>query len=325
VWFVFIAENIFPLDRTRPADLEVRRFDDESHSWDVISKVTALPPPRAGQVVVLNGYVAYLSYQNSDESESLTILDTRDLEEVQQIADVPPVATNSQNMLGLLGVRGSSTDPLASGGTLNLMLEDCSASSCPLAIQPVFVGSAVTTGSLVSIGAYEGTPAFAQALTERHSFIAMHSTAASQVHLYDVDPFDIDQFDDTPLPSVSTTLNGLALFECENAVVVSEGDENRLRGVSLAGGSSAPFDLGREAQGLWFEPFTQVLIAPYNSDVDLPDPTEDNAGSIDAVSVTGQGVSAPLIELLAADDWSPPDDLRVLTAAVRIPPTFSCE
>jgi hypothetical protein len=326
VWFVFVAEEVFPLDKTRPADLEVRRYDPEGPGWVPVSQVTALPPPRAGQVVVLNGYLAYLSYRNSDQAETLTILDTRDLESIEQLdeADVPAVpAENNQSLVGLLGGRGSPTDRNAEGGTLNVMIEDCSRSGCPLMVQPLFVGSSVTAGTPVTLEPYNGTPAFAAALTERRSFVAMN-TLDDDVRLFEFDPFDVSDISDSPVASTTSTMNGLAILECEQALVLSEGDEARLRGVSLTGNVGQGFDLMRPGQSLYFEPYTRRLLAPYNENIDelMPEP---GSGSINAFTLTGNGVSAPTIEEVPADAWAPPEDLVPLTLAVRMPPTFACE
>ncbi|HEU5075921.1 MAG TPA: hypothetical protein VFU02_17125 [Polyangiaceae bacterium] len=326
VWFIFVAEDIFPLDRTRPADLEVRRFDPEGPGWTNVSQVTALPPPRAGQIAVLNGYVAYLSYRNSDEAETLTILDTRNLESIEQLdaADVPQVPQGTdQSLVGLLGARGSPTNRNAVGGTLNVMIEDCSRAGCPLVVQPIFVGSSVTAGAPVTLEDYNGTPAFASALTERRSFVSM-STVDDDVRLFEFDPFDVSDISDSPVATTTTTMNGLAILECEEALVLSEGDEARLRGVSLTGNVGQGFDLMRPGQELHFEPYTRKLLAPYNQDIAAPAPIE-GSGRIDAFTLTGNGVSAPTIEAVAAEDWGPPEDLVPLTLAVRMPPTFTCE
>lgn len=326
VWFVFVAEDIFPLDKTRPVDLEVRRYDPDGQDWTVVSQVTALPPPRAGHIAVLNGYLAYLSYRNSDEAETLTILDTRDLESIEQIddADVPAVAENeNESLVGLLGGRGSPTNREADGGTLNVMIQDCSRGGCPLVVQPMFVGSSVTAGTAVTLDTYEGTAAFASALTERRSFVAM-STVEDGVRLFEFDPFDVSDISDSPVATTTSSMKGLAILECDAALVLSEGDEARLRGVSLTSNVGQGFPLMRSGQELHFEPYQRRLLAPFNQD--NTDPTPDpEFGRIDAFTLTGNGVSAPTIEAVPESAWNPPEDLVPLTMAVRMPPTFTCE
>lgn len=326
VWFVFVAEDIFPIDRTRPADLEVRRYNPDGPGWTVVSEVTALPPPRAGHIAVLNGYLAYLSYRNSDEAETLTILDTRDLEDIKKLPDnqVPEVLTGvNQSLLGLLGARGSPTNRRAVGGTLNVMIGDCTRTECPLIVQPLFIGSQVTAGTAVDVAVYNGTPAFASALTERRSFVSM-STADEGARLFEFDPFDVSDVSDSPVATTTTTMNGLAILECESALVLSEGEEARLRGVSLTGNVGQGYALMRPGQELYFEPYTRRLLAPYNEDIAVSEP-EPGFGSIDAFTLKGNGVSAPTITPVAEKDWAPPDDLVPLTMAVRMPPTFSCD
>jgi hypothetical protein len=151
--------------------------------------------------------------------------------------------------------------------------------------------------------------------------------------LFDIDPFNPTEPDDSVLPSMSSTIGGLSLLECEGAVVVAEGAENQLRGVSLMGGATGPFNLRRPGQSLYFEPFSRILIAPYNSDPVEPEPVQGGVGqsgdpfaaSIDAFMVTGNGSSAPTITARSAEQWAPPADLAPLTIAVRNPETFECE
>lgn len=332
VWYVFIAEDIFPIDRSRPADLEVRRFDQATSEWVTVSRTTALPPPRAGQLAVLNQRLAYLSYRNSDQAETLTLLDTADLENITS-EEVPVTGSNGTSLVGLLGARGSATDSTVDGGTLNLMLSECpSGTTCSLGIQPYFVGGSVVAGTFEPLGSYVGSTAFATALQERRSFASFNSASDSQVHLFDIDPFDPTEADDSVLPSMSSTIGGLSLLECEGVVVMAEGTENQLRGVSLMGGATRPFDLMRAGQTLYFEPFSRVLIAPFNSDPTDPAPVVDDSGSVrgfaaalDAFAVEGNGVSAPTITRRSAAQWSPPADLAPLTLAVRSPETFECE
>jgi hypothetical protein len=336
VWYVFIAEEIFPIDPTRPADLEVRRFDSVAREWTTVSRTTALPPPRAGQLVVLNQRLAYLSYRNSDQAETLTLLDTTDLSDIS--AEEVPVTTGADTRLvGLLGARGSATDSTVDGGTLNLMLSECtSATACALGIQPYFVGGSAVAGTFEPLGDYVGSTSFANAIRERRSFVTFLGAGDSQVHLFDIDPFDPTEVDDSALPSMSSTVGGLSLLECEGVVVVAEGNENQLRGVSLAGGATRPFDLMRAGQALHFEPFSRTLLAPFNSDPLEPAPDAGNGmgaggassgfdASIDAFVVTGNGSSAPTITARTAAQWSPPADLAPLTLAVRNPETFECE
>lgn len=335
VWYVFIAEDIFPIDRTRPADLEVRRFDARRNVWTTVSRTTALPPPRAGQVAVLNQRIAYLSYRNSDQAETLTLLDTTDLSNISAEEIPVTVSGNATSLVGLLGARGSATDSTVDGGTLNLMLADCTTSAaCSLGIQPYFIGGSVVQGTFEPLGNYIGSTSFATAIRERRSFVSFLSAVGGQVHLFDIDPFDPTAPDDSVLPSMSSTIGGLSLLECEGAVVVAEGAENQLRGVSLMGGATGPFNLMREGQALYFEPFSRILIAPYNSDPADPAPVLGMVGqggiarfaaSIDAFMVTGNGSSAPTITARSATQWAPPADLAPLTIAVRNPETFECE
>lgn len=326
VWFLFVAEDIFPLDKTRPADLEVRRYDPDGPGWTDVSQVSALPPPRAGHVAVLNGYVAYLSYRNSDEAETLTILDTRNLDDIKKLADsaVPPVIEDAsqQSLVGLLGARGSPTNRDATGGTLNVMIRDCLQADCPLVVQPLFVGSDVSPGAPVTLDTYNGTPAFASALTERRSFVAIDT--GEGVRFFEFDPFDLSDLEDAPVATTTSTMRGLAVLECEESLVLSEGDEERLRGVSTKSYVGQAYDLMRPGQRLYFEPYTQRLLAPYNQDLDNLTPAE-GSGIIDEFTLTGNGVSAPTIEPVLAADWAPPADLVPLTLGVRMPPSFSCE
>jgi hypothetical protein len=120
-------------------------------------------------------------------------------------ADVPQIITGAdQHLVGLLGARGSPTNRNAVGGTLNVMIEDCTRSGCPLVVQPLFVGSSVTAGSPTTLEAYDGTPAFASALTERRSFVSM-STVDDGARLFEFDPFDVSDIEDSPVATTTTS------------------------------------------------------------------------------------------------------------------------
>jgi hypothetical protein len=181
----------------------------------------------------------------------------------------------------------------------------------------------VTAGTAVTLDDYSGTAAFSSALTERRSFVSMN-VSGSGVRLFEFDPFDVGDFSDGPVASTTTTMNGLAVLECEEALVLSQGDEQQLRGVSLTGNVAQGFDLMRPGQELHFEPFTRTLLAPYNQDIEEPMPGE-GFGAIQAFTLQGNGVSAPTIEEVESDSWNPPDDLVPLTMAVRMTPTFACD
>ena len=156
------------------------------------------------------------------------------------------------------------------------------------------------------------------------------ATTGTSVLLVEFDPFDAANMDSTQLPSSSQTLGGMLLLECENVVGLSETTEQRMRNVSLQGGLSATKNLMRDAQRLYFEPFSQKAVAPFNADPSNPTPVMPAAGdpataAIDAFIITGNGVSAPSVEVLATPDWVPPTDLAPLTAAMRTPIAFACE
>jgi hypothetical protein len=205
----------------------------------------------------------------------------------------------------------------------------CTATDCALSIQPVFVGSSVTAGTQQSVGNYLGTPAFTNALEERRGFIAMHDSAEMRAVLLEFDPFDAADQSVTVLPSAAETLGGTLLLECENVVGLAESTEQVLRGVSLQGGTSSVQDLMRGAQALHFEPFAARAIAPFSPDPANTMPVSNGMngpeGSIDAFSITGNGVSAPSIVAIPDTEWQPPNDLSPLTLTVRTPVAFECD
>jgi hypothetical protein len=92
--------------------------------------------------------------------------------------------------------------------------------------------------------------------------------------------------------------------------------------------------LGRAGEGVYYEPFTRTLVAPYRGQTPVADAGADageDAG-IDIGTAPAQliayrvGASGPSVSLqqLSERDWAVPAGLWAYTLAARVPRGFSC-
>jgi hypothetical protein len=323
VWFVFTASK-FPADPTRTADLEVRRFDDASKTWTVLSKASGLPPPRPDQLVVLNNRLAYLSHKvvSGSAAEALTVLDTSDLTQVEELAT--RVADEGEQYIGLVGTRGSDTNPDADGGSLDLMIgRNCDA-DCELFVQPVFVAGNLVNGAGAVIDHYRGAPRFVAGRTQAKVYAAMYSTRPAEE--VEVRVFAPDE------PAVSTVfpLNELSgedisafdLVECSKAGIVRTAQDTSLVSFHLESGFQQTTDLETLGALAYAEPFAGSAIA-FTFGPGLGGAGNDAAPPLRAFQVEPSGSDDLAVNERSL--WNPPDDLEPLTGAARYPEAWTCD
>lgn len=312
VWFVFTA-NKFPADPTRTADLEVRRFDDATNSWTLVSKASGLPPPRPDQLVVLNKRLAYLSYKvvSGAPVQALTVLDTGNLTDITTLET--RTADANTEYVGLVGTRGSDTDKEATGGALDLMIKrNCGGTDCELYAQPVFVGNNLVDGAGAIIDHFTGTPRFVAARTSTTVYAAMYSTrptTAVEVRSFPSDdPSTSTLFTVSQLTSQSIT--GFDLLECTQTGLLRGGADDTLLALHLESGNRQTTDLGATGDLVYGEPFNENAIA-------LGD-----APFIRAFQVEPSGTDDLAVNERSL--WNPPADLTPLTGATRYPEALEC-
>jgi hypothetical protein len=327
VWFFFVSSD-FPAKEDKVVNLQVRYFNDRSNTWTTISRVTTLPPPVPGSFAVLNDRLAYLSHAvvNGAVAPSLTILDTTDVNDVKVVSF--PTPATSGDMLLLLGTRGTADDPGGLGGTLDLGLAQNCGTTCELFVQPISVGSTVSTGVGHVIGSFRGTPVGA-ASTKRLSAYFAFAPATGSVVVSRIAPDAPESPTNSNAPPSATDLGGLALAECQQVVVFSADTEEALYGVTGAG-IGKTLALGRPGQLVAYEPFSRDAITTYNPPDDSFMNGAGGAGGgppgpeISAVRVTSPSSSSLTLALRTGAAWVPPDDVRVNALATRIPYPFEC-
>jgi hypothetical protein len=313
VWFVFTS-GAYPAAPTGVADLEVRRFDDASGKWAVLSKTTALPPPVPDQLLVLNDRLVYLSHQvdSGTAVSAVTLLDTSDLSDVSELVTQP--ASAGQEFVGLVGDRGSEVDAEAPGGRMRLMVaQDCTA-DCELSAHQVFVADDFTQGTSLSIDRFVGQPRFAKGRTTNRLYAALRSTTPSDrlvvrsylgADLTNPTAFALTGF-------VGTDVGGFALAECAEAGVVSDVDGAQLFAFNLTSGMQQVVDLTAPGALVYSEPFAPSAI--------VLDPT--SAPGLRAFEISKSGVSN-----VAANERSifrPAGDLTPLTGDLRRSEMAAC-
>jgi hypothetical protein len=331
LWFIFTASD-FPADSSSKADLQVRRYVDETDEWVTIKKVSALPPPRPRSFVLLNDRLAYLSYGLVEGTlqDTVTILDTTDPEGVKEVM---VDATFTGRMLGMVGTRGAPGDMAALGGSLAVAtgggcnnLDGPSLSCQALNLTPIFVGDTVTAGVAQGFRGFLGHPAFASSVTSQLAYVALPAQAAgNNVDVIRFDPRDVMLAEPLVPPTPAKALAGLALADCLDVTVLGVVSDKTLWATSEQG-TSVKAILGQAPHDVVYEPFTSSIIAPFNPDSPLyPDNGAGGAGpgaALPAFTVGKTGITTSLTPRATAD-WAPPD-VAVNVVAARFPIPFTC-
>ncbi len=324
-WYVFTAAD-YPAAPTKRATLEVRRFDDAKKAWTVVSKTTALPPPRPDTLVVLNDRLAYLSAEvvNNVPVDAVTVLDTSDVNDVTVLhtRTVEP----GEFFVGLSGVRDG--DPQAPGGVLDLMIATgCNTPglniTCDLSVLPLVVADEVGAGVDTPMGQFQGTPKFAASLTDSKVYIAKYDPNAPTLPGVVVLSF-VPDAPELPEPIVTTSvaqdISGFDVLDCPNVVAFTEGSTQNLIVVNLVTGGSTTKALASDGSGVYTEPFASRALA-------LADGMGMGGGS-GAYTVRGFNITRKTAATVDVDEehpvWTPPTDIEPLTGATRTPETLSC-
>ena len=263
-WFVFTA-SAYPANPTGAADLEVRRFNELTGKWFVVSRTTALPPPEPDQLVVLNDRLAYISHRvvGGKAVSALTVLDTSDLKNVGEVDSMPAGA--GETFVGLTGDRGSDVNAGAPGGRLRLMVGGaCNASGCDLNALQIFVGDSLTAGTSAKLDHFVGQPRFVKARTEDKLFVALRSTAPSSrvvVRSFQGPDLTAPTLLATIAGFVGDDVGGFTLAECEQAGVITDVTGAQLIAFHLESGTQHVVNLVNPAGPVYTEPFGPSVIS----------------------------------------------------------------
>jgi hypothetical protein len=344
LWYLFIA-NSYPAPREVPVDMQVRRWIGTE--WVHVASVPAIPPPAAEQFAVLNQRLVYASWRIGPGNmpvQAITIFDTSDptaLGEIMVPQDVVTPDDLTNPIVDLIGTPGRPNDARALGGDLTLLLaKSCRVgtveTTCELSAQPVTVGTSISRGVVRSFGLYTGSPAATHAATRDLLLVATPQASPLSVVLRQFNSRTLADVG-TSVTSTSTTqqVSGVAYGDCLDAALFAEaapgaGNDTSLFAVSLVNALGTRDALGRPGEGVYFEPFTRTLIAPYRGEPTLPAGADAGADAgapappeIVAYRVSASGPSVAM-ERRRAPNWQPPTDVSVDTLAVRAPRNFVC-
>jgi hypothetical protein len=343
LWYLFLADA-YPAPRERPVDMQVRAW--ENGAWRTVASAPAIPPPQPETFAVLNGRLAYASWKIGPDNvpvQAVTILDTSDPTAITEIpvpADVVQPTDLENPIADLIGTRGRPNDGAAVGGDLVLLLKTaCREDICTLGAQPITVGTSISRGVATSLGTFKGRPGITQAHSRETILVAAPSTgAAPGVVLAQFNARNLLP-QGTPVTSTSTTedVSGAAYGDCFAVALFAEGGppgttDSSLFGVSMLNALGTREPLSRAGEGLYYEPFTRTLIAPYRGQAFVPDAGADagDAGGAEPSPAelvayrVGASAASVSVRRLSAAEWAPPLGLWAQTLAARVPRGFDC-
>jgi hypothetical protein len=307
LWYVFKAAQ-FPAQGLSTADLEVRRFNDDTGLWSTLGTATALPPPQPDQFVVLNDRLVYLSYQvvGGAPVSAITVLNTANPAAVTELATRPAAAGSTYE--GVIGDRGSDVDANAVGGRLRLMISSgCTGNDCALAAQLVSVANGLTDLTSVNLGRYAGQPRFVRARTEDKVYMALRSLSPAN-------RMEVRGYTGLALTNPTTftfsvvtgdNVGGFDLVECATAGLFSDVAGSQLIAFNLRSGAARVQPLGHPGAPVYTEPYGQQAIVLDSS----------AAPGLRSFEVSQSGQNNVAINLRTT--WDPPEDLKPLTGATR--------
>lgn len=353
VWYIFTSASPSPGANTL-AELQVRRYDDDTDTWTTVSRTSALPAPllrgedgaAAGprptahfKPVVLNERLVYISQtvEMGSPVQSVTVLDTSDLRNVE-LVETRPIPPMDQ-VMGLVGRRGTELDAEAPGGAISLMVaQACDAVTdvCNLAARPLTISNNIAELTPDNFGTFLGVPAFASTPvlpdSEMRPFkneieslgayaLAFHP-GTNEPRWWGFDPADPAAKEvPSSLPdSASDSFAGLAVWECRAAAVASSSGsaDDELSAIHLANASvlsTSLVDIGRDVT---VEPFRGNALTMRSPGSDFP------AIRAFQIEVLTPGTPTERISLAERALWNAPEDVDPLSFAVRLPESPSC-
>jgi hypothetical protein len=311
-WFVFTASS-YPASPTGAADLEVRRFNDATGKWFVVSRTTALPPPEPDQLVVLNDRLVYLSHRvaSGKAVSALTVLDTSDLTDIKELTSRNAAA--GETYVGVVGDRGSDVNAMATGGRLRLMIASDCGNDCALSAQQIFVGANLTDGTTLALDRFLGQPRFVKARQADVLYAAIRTSNPDRLAIRSYTGPDLKS------PTVATLtgfagkdVGGFALSECATGGAVTDVTNSKLIAFHLESGTEQTVLLPGPGGPLYTELFGPSIISL--------DTTA--APGLAAYEVAKAG--ATTIALNARSIFKPDSTHIPLTGATRRGEAFKC-
>jgi hypothetical protein len=318
LWYIFESGgagfNPLPTD---PVFLHVRKLDTYTGAWEKLQTLKVPPLESFTHIGVLRERLVYVAYRGGNEgptAKQLVTVDTTDPSNISVI-DTQPI----DPVLGLIATRSQSQTP----GVLNLLRpNDCDdAGSCQLQLQHATVPPAggPVLGSIYPLGKYYGNPGFGSYISggvDLISFKATQNDPAAPIRSFD--PFTNGGVGTpTPFQPNDAYLKPIAVAEClGQALLTGTNTELAVYAVPLTTtAAAARGQSGHSGQGVYFDPFTSTVLAPFSQGANY---------QLTAFTLGGTKGS-PTLTIRSAPDWNPPADLRPEIVATRTPLPTVCE
>lgn len=330
VWYVFesTSPGPFPLPDTT-VFLHVRTLDPVTGSWKELQKLKVPPHVSFALMSVLRDRIVYVAYRPADGGVAdaavgqltydLVTLDTTHQEAVTAY-DEQPLTRAPTAMVGTRSETGS-------GGRVTMAQPGAceeAAGSCHNLIQVLVPANAPPQVGLPQpTNLAGGGPGLGSWLGGGPSDVLVTKgfapSAQAVVAQYSPLTFDLTTITTATYPMTGANIHPLAIAEClSQAFVVETNADLNVYAVPLSVTTSplpvAKQGTGHSGQGVYFEPFTSTVIAPFNQG-----PTH----TFTAFTLAGTAAQPTLAP--RTTDWTPPADLRPQVLATRTPIPFSCK
>ncbi len=321
LWYVFESggAGFFPTP-TDPVFLHVRQLHTATGAWTTLQSLPVPPLVAFTLVTVLRNRLVYVAYDVSDGQvgTELVTVDTTDPSN-PVVYDTQPL---DQQPFGLIGTRGAS----GSGGVVNLLQSSaCGDGGQCFSIQHVTIPPATSDKPNVTpmsgwapLGPYVGSPAYGSFLTGPQDVIGW-STHLPNASISSYSPQVPGQSLGSPIPFSSNDgyFKPFAFAEClGQALLMGTNQDLAVYAIPLTTtGTVARGTLGTSGQGVYYEPFTSTVLAPFS---------QGDGFTLTAFTLGGTK-AAPTLTPRQAPGWAPPPDLRPELVATRTHvPTPTC-
>jgi hypothetical protein len=343
LWYVFVTDGPSPF--ARPTDgvrVEVRSLDARHGTWQTLGAV-AVPANVTLQAAALHDRLTYVGYILVDGGAPEGGTDAASDHDGSAETDggAPPDASGPTTRTAIVAVDVSdpshpslygtlklSKDPLGiigtpsstgAGGVANLLERGaCDGSACVEILRVLFPpGASPVLNSPIDLAPVPlvGSPAFGSFRGGGPVDLIATRPGTTQATLHSYLPLN-NQATGSPVSfdMAGINLKPLVVAEClKTALVVETNADLLVHAVPLGGGAPATIGTGHSGQGVYFEPFTSTVLAPFS---------QGSGFELTAFKLGGTSDAPTLDRRLA--DWSPPADLRPILVATRQPAAFVC-
>ncbi len=314
LWYIFESggQDFFPTP-SEPVFLHVRKLDTHTGEWTELSRTKVPTLVSFTMATVVRERLVYVAYDTAPDGSftyQLVTLDTSNPASISTLASPLPLAKVP------LGIIGTRTD-VGLGLVTLLSSGPCAEAGNCVVLTRVLVpdtGSPSVGGVTTTTSRFAGSPAYgsflgggpADVIASRVSFSSTaQDTTVSMYSPQTADPVG------TPFTFKMTgaNLKPLAFSECQGAAIVGETNTDpNVYAVPMDGGAAISAGTGHSGQGVYYEPYTSTVLAPFSQ------------GS--GYSLTAFHLGGGTLVKRDAPGWSPPRGLRPHIVATRTPVPF---